>query len=58
MKIEKCEFDVDTTDFLGFVITPDGIKMDESKVQVIQDWPMPQKVKDVQSFLSFANFYC
>ena len=57
MKIEKCEFDVDTTDFLGFVITPDGIKMDESKVQVIQDWPTPRKVKDVQSFLGFTNFY-
>ena len=31
--------------------------MDESKVQVIQDWLTPQKVKDVQSFLGFANFY-
>ena len=28
------------------------------KVQIIQDWLEPQKVKDVQSFLSFANFYC
>ena len=57
MKIEKCEFDVDTTDFLGFIITPDGIKMDESKVQVIQDWLTLWKVKDIQSFLGFANFY-
>src|SRR6266511_2392051 len=32
--------------------------MDQVKVKVIQDWPEPQKVKDVQSFLSFANFYC
>ena len=31
--------------------------MDEEKVKVIQDWPEPQKVKDVQSFLGFANFY-
>jgi len=27
------------------------------KVQIIQDWPEPQKVKDIQSFLGFANFY-
>ena len=27
------------------------------KVQIIQDWPEPRKVKDVQSFLGFANFY-
>ena len=57
MKIKKCKFNVNTTNFLGFVITPDGIKMDESKVQVIQDWLMPWKVKDVQSFLGFTNFY-
>src|SRR6266545_1613744 len=31
--------------------------MDQAKVKVIQDWPKPQKVKDVQSFLGFANFY-
>ena len=31
--------------------------MDPSKVQTIQDWPEPCNVKDVQSFLSFANFY-
>jgi len=31
--------------------------MDESKVQTIRDWPAPRRVKDVQSFLGFANFY-
>ena len=31
--------------------------MDKEKVKVIQDWPEPQKVKDIQSFLGFANFY-
>ena len=31
--------------------------MAADKVQVIQDWPEPQKIKDIQSFLGFANFY-
>ena len=31
--------------------------MASNKVQVIQDWPEPQKIKDIQSFLGFANFY-
>ena len=31
--------------------------MDPAKVKTTQDWPKPQKVKDVQSFLGFANFY-
>ena len=31
--------------------------MASDKVQVIQDWPEPRKIKDIQSFLGFANFY-
>jgi len=31
--------------------------MSPEKVQAIQDWPEPRKVKDIQSFLGFANFY-
>src|SRR6201996_2103291 len=31
--------------------------MDSAKVQAITDWPEPRKVKDIQSFLGFANFY-
>ena len=31
--------------------------MAANKVQVIQDWPEPRKIKDIQSFLGFINFY-
>ncbi len=57
-KIEKCKFSIITTEFLGFVISPEGLRMDKAKIQVIRDWPVPRKVKDIQSFLGFANFYC
>ena len=56
-KVEKCVFSVDTTDFLGFIIGPDSLRMDDAKIQVICDWPTPRKVKDIQSFLGFSNFY-
>jgi hypothetical protein len=46
------------TNFLGFVIGPDSLQMDDVKIQVIQDWPTPRKVKDIQSFLSFKTFHC
>jgi RNase H-like domain found in reverse transcriptase len=39
------------------MIGPNGLQMDPAKVKVIQDWPEPQKVKDIQSFLGFADFY-
>ena len=56
-KAEKCEFHQEQMEFLGYVVTPQGITMDPSKVRCILDWPVPQKLKEVQSFLGFANFY-
>ena len=56
--LDKCHFSKDTIEYLGFILSKDGLKMDPSKVQTIQDWPEPHKGKDAQSFLGFANFYC
>src|ERR1700731_2861159 len=53
----KCEFHTETMEYLGFVLSPTGLSMDMAKVKAIQEWPTPQKVKDIQSFLRFANFY-
>src|SRR5882724_6607496 len=39
------------------MLYPKGLTMAPYKVQIIQDWPEPRKVKDIQSFLGFANFY-
>jgi hypothetical protein len=55
-KLSKCSFHVDTVDYLGLVISPKGISMEEKKVQAIKEWPIPQNVKQIQSFLGFANF--
>jgi hypothetical protein len=56
-KGSKCTFHTDRVEYLGFILGPDGLSMDVDKVKVIQDWPEPRKVKDIQSFLGFANFY-
>ena len=57
LKPEKCRFHVQEVDYLGLVITPGGLKMQDEKVATIRDWEDPENVKDVQSFLGFANFY-
>ncbi|KAK3516125.1 hypothetical protein QTP70_005370 [Hemibagrus guttatus] len=57
LKLEKCEFHQSTTQFLGYVISPEGIQMDCAKVEAIKSWPQPGTVKDLQRFLGFANFY-
>ena len=54
---EKCEFSVKTTEFLGFIISEHGVSMSSDKVSAISDWPQPTKLKEIQQFLGFANFY-
>jgi transposase InsO family protein len=55
--VDKCEFHVTTTKFLGFIIGVDGITVDPEKVAAVATWKEPTTVKGVQSFLGFCNFY-
>ncbi len=56
VKAEKCEFYQTNTSFLSYVISQDGVSMDDKKVQAVLDWPQPQTVKELPRFLGFANF--
>ena len=56
-KAEKCKFYSKSVEYLGYILSPSGLTMSDDKVKIIQDWPEPKKVKDIQSFLGFANFY-
>ncbi len=55
-KAEKCEFHQTITSFLGYVISQEGVAMDERKVKAVLEWPQPQTVKELQRFLGFSNF--
>jgi RNase H-like domain found in reverse transcriptase/Reverse transcriptase (RNA-dependent DNA polymerase)/Integrase zinc binding domain/Chromo (CHRromatin Organisation MOdifier) domain/gag-polyprotein putative aspartyl protease len=57
LKPEKCEWHKAELMFLGFIIGRNGIKMDPKKIEAVISWPTPKTVKEIQSFLGFANFY-
>ena len=57
VKLEKCKWKVREVGFLGVVIGPEGIKMEEEKVKGVLEWPTPKCVKDVQKFLRLTNYY-
>jgi len=56
-KAEKYKFHSESVEYLGYFLSFSGLTMSNDKVKIIQDWPEPKKVKDIQS-LGFANFYC
>ena len=58
VKPEKCKWKVREVGFLGVVIGPDGIKMEEEKVKEVVEWLTPKYVKEVQKFLGLVNYYC
>jgi len=57
LKPEKCKFHQCEVEYLGVLIGNGTNKIDPVKVQGIADWPTPQTIKDVWSFLGFCNFY-
>jgi len=56
-KAEKYEFHSKSVEYLGYILSPSRLTMSNNKVKIIQDWLEPKKVKDIQSFLDFTNFY-
>ena len=57
LKIKKCKFAVSQIDYLGMVLSPGEIRMDQMNLNGIKQWPTPKTVKDVRSFMGFTNFY-
>jgi len=47
VKAEKCEFHLDSVEYLGYVLSPSGLTMSNAKVKTIQEWLEPKKVKDI-----------
>ena len=58
VKAEKCFFLRKSIDYLEIVISKGQINIDKKKVLEVLKWPVPTKVKHMQAFLNFVNFYC
>jgi hypothetical protein len=54
---EKSNFHASEVEFLGHIISHNEIRMDPKKIAAVSEWPKPTNVKEVQSFLGFANYY-
>ena len=56
-KFSKCEFWLDSVSFLGHVVSKDGVMVDPSKIEVVNNWVRPTNVTEVRSFVGLASYY-
>ena len=57
LKLKKCVFEVSEVEFLGVILGHGQVHMDPVKIKGVLDWPIPQNLKDVRSFLGLYGFY-
>ena len=56
-KVSKCSFFQHSVEYLGHVVTADGVAPDPVKVRAVQDWKVPENVREIRSFLGLAGYY-
>jgi hypothetical protein len=57
LKPEKCIFEAEEVEFVGFIFRHGQIRMDPVKVKGVAEWPAPKNLSELLSFLGFINFY-
>ena len=57
LKPSKCEFFKSSLKYLGHIVSKDGIATDPRKIEAIKNWPRPNTVTEVCSFMGFTKYY-
>ena len=56
-KQSKCNFDIEEISILGVVVRRGEVQMENNKVKTVKEWKTSTKIKEIESFLRFTNFY-
>ena len=57
LKHTKCEFKNEETEYLGLIVAQNKVKVDQTKVKGVTEWPTLKTRNKLRGFLGFLNFY-
>jgi hypothetical protein len=56
-KPSKCLFEVKEVDYLGHIVSHEGVKVDPNNIKAMMDWPIPKTLKNLRVFLGLTGYY-
>ena len=56
-KTSKCFFGVQEVEYLGHIVSHEGVKVDPNKIKSIKEWKFPTTIKQLQGFLGLTWYY-
>lgn len=57
LKPSKCKLFQKSVDFLGSIVSQQGVACDPDKVKAVEEWPRPRNLKDIRAFCGFCQYY-
>jgi hypothetical protein len=57
VKNTKCYFGASEVEYLGHIVSHNGVKVDQKKIQSMQEWPRPMTLKLLRGFLGLRGYY-